>query len=235
MLPGLLRKLTLGMVLLSGAVYAQSLKLASELTGLLNQPLLRLPVVIQYQSTPGPLDLLKLNLLGGVVNHQYSLIPAVSANLSISGILSLLLEPGITFITPDRTIAGTLDTANQAVNSAAAAQYGLDGTGVGVAILDSGIYPHSDLLSASGNSSRVVYRQSFIGGTAQDDYGHGTHVAGIVGGNGKASGAAHTFHGIAPGVNLIDLRVLNESGGSTDSIVIAGIERAVQLKSTYNI
>jgi serine protease AprX len=68
--------------------------------------------------------------------------------------------------------------------------------------------------------------------------GHGTHVAGIVAGNGSASsqpGAFRTFKGIAPNANLLDLRVLDLNGLSSDSVVIAAIEKAVQSKSKFNV
>src|SRR5581483_9416362 len=75
-------------------------------------------------------------------------------------------------------------------------------------------------------------------GSANDQYGHGTHVAGIVAGTGKNSSGQkdiYTFRGIADGVNLINLRVLDKNGAGTDSQAIAAIEMAIQLKSQYNI
>ena len=66
-----------------------------------------------------------------------------------------------------------------------------------------------------------------------DLYGHGTHVAGIIGGNGYLSGG--NYAGVAPGVNLLDLRVLDLNGSGSDSNVIAAIEQAIALQSTYNI
>ena len=76
-------------------------------------------------------------------------------------------------------------------------------------------------------------------GTGTDDlYGHGTHVAGIVAGNGADSTCTtctRTVKGIAPNANLINLRVLDENGNGTDSNVIAAIDQAIALASTYNI
>jgi serine protease AprX len=109
---------------------------------------------------------------------------------------------------------------------------------VGIAVIDSGIYSHPDLRNMWGQS-RVVYRKSFInGGVQYDDFGHGTHVAGILAGNGNSSsmpGSLHILKGIAPNANVLDLRVLDKNGASTDSAVIAAIQQAVQLKSKYNV
>src|SRR5262249_27174248 len=116
-------------------------------------------------------------------------------------------------------------------------QLGYDGTGIGVAVIDSGIFDIPDLDNAS-KKSRIVYSQDFVGKPAIDQYGHGTHVAGIVGGNGVNSTGSeytYTFRGIAPNVNLINLRVLDQYGQGTESAVIAAIQTAIALKSTYNI
>ena len=118
---------------------------------------------------------------------------------------------------------------------------GWDGTGVGIAIIDSGILEGRDLLSSnSPTSTRIVYSQSFVRATtsAADQYGHGTHVAGIAAGNGAIStGPTYftTFRGIAPNAKLINLRVLDAKGVGTDSAVIAAIDKAIQLKNKHNI
>jgi serine protease AprX len=85
-----------------------------------------------------------------------------------------------------------------------------------------------------------VYNQNFAGGpnTASDLYGHGTHVAGILAGNGMNSRDANfrkRFIGIADNASLINLRVLDQNGAGRDSAVIAAIEKAISLESKYNI
>ena len=89
-------------------------------------------------------------------------------------------------------------------------------------------------------NGRIVYSQNFVPGQndALDHYGHGTHVAGLIAGNGELSTGPmnfRTFYGAAPNASIINLRVLDENGGGTDSSVIAAIEEAISLKSTYNI
>src|SRR6266446_3103782 len=100
---------------------------------------------------------------------------------------------------------------------------GLDGTGIGIAILDSGIYKdHTDFLDKS-NNGRVVYSQDFTGENRTDDpYGHGSHVASIAAGSGRVSNAAYL--GIAPNANLINLRVLNSQGAGTISGTLAALD-----------
>jgi serine protease AprX len=125
---------------------------------------------------------------------------------------------------------------------------GVDGTGIGVAVIDSGINRLRDLGNAQGyefGGDRIVFTHNFLangewaqaGGT-HDQYGHGTHVAGIIAGNGRMSTGERyfrTFKGIAPNANLIDLQVLDQNGEGSDSKVIAAIEMAIDLKNTFNI
>src|SRR5207249_9843770 len=66
-----------------------------------------------------------------------------------------------------------------------------------------------------------------------DPGGHGTHVAGLVAGDGTASGGAYA--GVAPGANLIDVRVINATGGTTVSTLIAGMKWILAHRTTYNI
>lgn len=108
------------------------------------------------------------------------------------------------------------------------------GDGIGVAVVDSGIAPHS----AIGN--RVVARANFVSwepDAAGDAFGHGTHVAGAIAGSATAgSRVAPQFGGgSAPGVHLVDVRVLGTRGNGLTSDVIAGIDWAVANRRTYNI
>src|SRR5215471_2608921 len=92
---------------------------------------------------------------------------------------------------------------------------GFDGSGIGIAVLDSGIDTDHTSFSGTDNTSRVVASEDFTGeGRTDDPYGHGTHVASLAAGNGRVSNAQYI--GIAPNANIINLRVLNSEGlGST--------------------
>ena len=218
-----------------GGADAQTQKLSLDLQQILESTLTPVQVIIQFKSSPGILYLAALDLVGAVITRTYTLIPAIAVTLPAPQLLGLLSLTNIVYITPDRSMQSLLDISAPAVNAPIAWQNGLDGTGIGVAVIDSGIASHADLNSANG-ASRVVYHQSFIDSATGDPYGHGTHVAGIVGGNGHNSlGTNQVYKGIAPNVSLVDLRVLDKNGASQDSVVIAAIDRAVQLKSKYNI
>lgn len=112
-----------------------------------------------------------------------------------------------------------LDEANAIVDAnSARADYDVDGTGVTVAVLDTGVddtHPDVDVANA----------KDFTGeGTTDDLHGHGTHVAGIIAGTGEASGGNLT--GIAPNATIYNGRVLGENGYGSTSDIIAAIEWA---------
>ena len=120
------------------------------------------------------------------------------------------------------------------------------GASVGVALIDSGIHVNQDLVGNGTNSpgllnsfANVRYAESFVPNEGiADYYGHGTHIAGIIAGNGSNSYGSrflHDIHGVAPGVHLINLKVLNRNGESNDAEIILAIDRAIQLRSVYNI
>jgi serine protease AprX len=111
---------------------------------------------------------------------------------------------------------------------------GYTGSGVGVAILDSGIAVHNAL------DSRVVARVNLVSdepGVTGDPFGHGTHLAGIIGGNRTAASSVTPGFagGTAPSVRLIDVRVLGANGSGRTSDVIAGIDWVIANRQTYNI
>ncbi len=111
---------------------------------------------------------------------------------------------------------------------------GYNGSGIGVAVVDSGISPHTAL------DSRVIARVNLVSWEAPssgDPYGHGTHVAGIIGGNTTAAKYVTPAFagGSAPAVNLIDVRVLGANGVGYTSDVIAGIDWAVANRAKFGI
>src|ERR1700684_4064968 len=202
-------------------------------------------VIVQHRQMPSAAHLRSMQGRGAAIKSQFHTIHAVTMRVPASMLAELAQDPNVTYITPDRTQKMAANPVTEEYATAveadvAASQYAFNGAGVGVAVIDSGIAVHPDLTNANG-VSRVVYSQSFVAGdtTTSDKFGHGTHVAGLIGGNGSSSGTANgyaaTYPGVAPNVNFIKLRVLDQNGSGTDSGEIAAIEEAITLQSTYNI
>jgi serine protease AprX len=110
---------------------------------------------------------------------------------------------------------------------------GVTGQGVVVAVVDSGIAKHNAL------NNKVLASVSFVTGdpSTVDVYGHGTHVAGIIAGTGTAAAGVTTQYdgGIAPGVQLVNVRVLGANGVGYTSDVINGIDWVIENRARYNI
>ncbi len=117
----------------------------------------------------------------------------------------------------------TLDSVNEAIRADALHRRGVTGEGVGVALIDSGVVPVPGLaatrvtlgpdLSLEAPAESLHY---------MDTYGHGTHMAGIIAGNGGS------FRGVAPDVNLLSVKVAPADGATDVSQVIAAIDWVVE-------
>lgn len=103
------------------------------------------------------------------------------------------------------------------------------GAGVGVAVLDTGIYRHVDF----GNRIWAFYDFLAYRSQPYDDNGHGTHVCGIIGGSGTASYGK--FRGIAPGCGIIALKVLDRLGNGNKEDVLRAFEWIRENKERYHI
>jgi serine protease AprX len=121
-------------------------------------------------------------------------------------------------------------------------RFGVTGTGVGVAVIDTGIDGAlPDFATTNGRDSRVIVTavDNAHATTANDGYGHGTDVAGIIAGNGDNRSASDPLHGqyigVAPNANLISIKVADETGATTVLDVIYGLQFAVQHQAQYNI
>lgn len=108
-------------------------------------------------------------------------------------------------------------------------KHNIKGKGIGVAILDTGIYKHPDF----GN--RIIAFQDFLHHKTEpyDNNGHGTHVAGIIAGDGSMSNGECT--GVAPECNLIGVKVLDQRGNGNVTDVLAGLQWVIHNKDNYNI
>ncbi|MFJ9431112.1 S8 family peptidase [Streptomyces sp. NPDC101490] len=137
------------------------------------------------------------------------------------GVLSTRTVPGVARIWLDAVRTVNLETSVGRIGAPKAWEAGYDGTGVTIAVLDTGIdETHPDL------KGRVVGEANFSDSAdTEDRNGHGTHVASTAAGTGAHSGG--TYKGVAPGARLLSGKVLDDNGSGSDSGVLAGIDWAV--------
>ncbi|MGW5782352.1 S8 family serine peptidase, partial [Streptomyces sp. NPDC003863] len=142
----------------------------------------------------------------------WSEISAPAARSASSGLKKLWL---------DRKVSAALEESTKQVHAPEAWAAGYDGKGTRVAVLDTGAdAEHPDL------KGRIVASENFTDSdTTGDRQGHGTHTISTVGGSGAASDGKKK--GVAPGADLLNGKVLNDSGSGATSWIIAGMEWAV--------
>jgi serine protease AprX len=186
--------------------------------------------------------------LGGTVTQDLSIINAFTAEMTANAALELSRSEGIRWVSLDAPMqsaacAQCVDTsklksayisairADQAWNNS---PY-LQGNGIGVAVVDSGINPNGDLYTNMG-VNRLMANVSFNSDYNQnpsDGYGHGTIVSSIIGGDGSDSNGKYL--GVAPMVNIINVKVSNDNGSATETDVIKGLQWVLDNKDKYNI
>ncbi|MFC4101419.1 S8 family peptidase [Paenibacillus xanthanilyticus] len=133
----------------------------------------------------------------------------------------------------DRKRTASLHVATPSIGASQARRSsGLTGKGINIAIVDTGVYPHSDLTRPT---NRIVAFKDFVNGRKQpyDDNGHGTHLAGDAAGNGWASKGKYA--GAAPESGIVGVKVLDAYGDGYDSDIIAGIEWCIANRKRYGI
>ena len=172
---------------------------------------------------------------GGTVLAQLGFIAAVDARLSPAALRALSSNPSV-HLTPDVAMQavgngyGATSQATQLAEMNLGQTWSSDaGSGVGVALIDTGV-----TLTPGLTASHLVYSPDFAGdGNVSDGYGHGTFMAGLIAGNGTAGAGA--VSGVAPGATLVSVKVAGAAGTTTLGRVLEGISWAVANRIQYNI
>jgi len=187
--------------------------------------------------------------MGGSVIKDLPLINAFAAELPAQTVPQLAGMTSVSWISLDALVKSTakpikdpdppveplpenyyLDT----LNVRQVWEMGYHGEDIGVAVIDSGIFTDRDFtIVPKKPHTRIRVEKSFNSESSSDKYGHGTHVAGILGGNGAASGGMYS--GIAPMVDLINLKISNDLGLAYESDTVDAMQWVFDNKDAYNI
>jgi serine protease AprX len=168
----------------------------------------------------------------GYIKYKLPMIDAYVIEIEKRKLDMIKEMDGLIDIEMDTHITAQMNKVNEIIESNWAHKNGYYGSGVGVAIVDTGICLHKDF-TEGGN--RVIAFKDFVNGRKEpyDDNGHGTHVAGIIGGNGYSSKGK--YMGVAPACNFIVIKVLDHRGDGNISDVLAGLQWIIDNKRKYNI
>ncbi len=221
-------------------VGSQSVKLSSDLIDQALHPTAgkKVSVIVQLA---GPLSLIlksSILLLGGQITDSYTNLDALAVTLPENSLLQLIALPGVTYVSFDRPVVLlghlSLTSGADSVRTSNTTTAALDGSGIGIAVLDSGFYTSHRSLLGKSNNVRVLVNKDFTGEMRTDDvYGHGSHVASIAAGNGRVSNEAYL--GIAPNANLLNLRVLDSSGLGKTARLLSALDWVINNRANYNI
>ena len=186
--------------------------------------------------------------LGGQVTQNLHIINAFAAEMSAKAILQLAKTNGVRWVSIDAPMESSVCSQCVDTSKLANAYIGairadkvwnvspyIQGQGIGVAVIDSGVNPNGDLYTNMGVNRQVAnvrfnsdYNQSYF-----DGYGHGTHVASIIGGDGSESFGKYI--GVAPMVNIVNVKVSNDNGSAKMANIVQGLQWVLENKATYNI
>jgi serine protease AprX len=210
----------------------------------------QLELIVQAQ--PGLDPAPAVRAAGGTVDRRIGLIDGLAVSLPASAAPQLARDPAVRAVSLNAPIRGTatapdfgaLATSfNDSVGAPKAWAFGITGRGVGVAVIDSGV--RGDLpdfrVSGTDGRSRVVVNAVVnpSAATGGDGYGHGTHIAGLIAGNGHARPDGDPlrgrYMGVAPEAAVIAVKAGDDDGEATVLDVIDGLQFVVDHGERYGI
>jgi serine protease AprX len=178
--------------------------------------------------------------LGGRVHRLHQHLGVAAVEVPVGRVRELAAETDIEYVSPDRplTALGHIETTTGADQVRGLAMMNgvttLDGTGVGLAVIDSGVDTNHKLIRPSTGHPGIIAATDFITVDALTDrFGHGTFVASMAVGSAALSRGA--YEGIAPSANLISLKVLDDTGAGMTSSLIAALDWCIFNRTRYNI
>lgn len=175
-------------------------------------------VIVGFKSSVNEKSITKAN---GKVKKKMKELPIAVAEMTPSEVEKLEKDPNVAYVEEDIRISVAADTQDWGISKVKAPtswSTGLSGQGVKVAVVDTGVATNHPDLKVAGGASFVSYTSSY-----NDDNGHGTHVAGIIGAENNGTGTI----GVAYNADIYGVKVLESSGSGNLSSIIAGIDWSV--------
>lgn len=168
----------------------------------------------------------------GNIKYKLPMINAYVIEVDKTRIDQIKEMEGLISVEEDTHITAQMNRVADIIESNWAHEHGFLGKGIGVAVVDTGITLHKDFVE---DGNRVKAFVDFIDREEEpyDDNGHGTHVAGIIGGSGYSSKGKYT--GVAPACHFIGVKVLDQRGDGNISDVLAGLQWIIDNRVKYNI
>jgi serine protease AprX len=179
--------------------------------------------------------------LGGSVRAPLPMVDGVSATIPASHLVDLAGTAGVTGVSADRAArfeelsydeTTTASNFTKSTQATAAWAQGNTGSGVGIAVLDTGVSAMNDF------KGRLVHGPDLSGeGTLVDTYGHGTVMAGVAAGSGadSASATGGAYTGVAPKATVVAVKVAGRNGAADVSTILQGMHWVLAYKDQYNI
>ncbi len=196
-----------------------------------------LPVIVQFNHKITPSKMLALHKHLGThafaIKHRIPMLNALSSHVSVNCLKRLCCLDGVHKVYLDHVKSISLDIATPSIGAAAVqSKRGLTGKGINIAVLDTGVFPHPDLVRPV---NRIVAFKDFVNHRKRpyDDNGHGTHIAGDAAGNGWSSKGK--YRGPAPEAGIVGVKVLDINGDGYDSTIIKGIEWCIAEKKRLKL
>jgi serine protease AprX len=197
-------------------------------------------LIVQTKAAPAPVER-DVRAAGGTIASEFGAINGFTASVGWEEANRINHDPRVLRVNLNaaiRLLGGAVSSGNLAnryeqISAIPAAwNHGYDGSEVQVAVIDSGVYPHDDLtqrsayVPANGGNRLLGLYTNPNATDAGDEYGHGTHVAGIIAGNGSDSQGQYI--GVAPNSLIVSVKVTDNAGNASEGDVITGLDWVYQ-------
>ncbi|HEX6538773.1 MAG TPA: S8 family serine peptidase [Candidatus Dormibacteraeota bacterium] len=232
---------------LAAAFAGVATALASEASALSSQSA---TVIVRGDGQASPATVAtSIRDLGGRLAMPLGILDGGVAVLPSAQVPALRADPWVASVSPDSRLSldsmgsydatsdiGSLYNTEQITGVQSVWSQGYAGQGIGVALIDTGVTPVRGLNGTGQvwNGPDLSFDSQTPALTQLDEFGHGTHMAGIIAGNDSYGGGtvyagnANQFTGVAPDAHIVNVKVGDESGVVDVSQVLAAIDWVVQ-------